>query len=106
MRYRIRRLPRAIRDVNDIWLHIAAGDPAAATRLVERLATGVARLADFPESGRARPEIGAGARSVAVGRYLVLYRVNGDCVDIVRVTHGAREIPGCWTGSWHDASRI
>lgn len=95
---RIRRLPRAIRDVDDIWLHIAADDPAAATRMVERLAAGVARLADFPESGRARAEIGAGARSVPIGRYLVLYRVTGDCVDIVRVIHGAREIAGLLDG--------
>lgn len=95
---RIRRLPRAIRDVDDIWLHIAADDPAAATRLVERLAAGVARLAEFPESGRARPEIGAGARSVPIGSYLVLYRLNGDCVDIVRVIHGAREISGLLEG--------
>lgn len=62
--------------------------------MVARLAVGVARLADYPESGRARPEIGPGARSVMVGRYLVLYRVNEDCVDIVRVIHGAREITG------------
>ncbi|WP_375382703.1 type II toxin-antitoxin system RelE/ParE family toxin [uncultured Sphingomonas sp.] len=96
---RIRRLPRAIRDVDDIWLHIAADDPAAATRLVERLATGVARLSDFPESGPARPEIGTGARSLVVGGYLVLYRVNGECVDIVRVIHGAREIAGLLDGA-------
>lgn len=89
---RIGRLPQAIRDVDDIWLHIAADNPAAATRLVEGLAAGVARLADFPESGPARPEIGAGARSVTLGNYLVLYRVGSDCVDIVRVIHGARDI--------------
>lgn len=89
---RIRRLPRAIRDVDDIWLHIAADDPVAANRMVERLTAGVARLADYPESGTARPELGTGARSVVVGRYLVLYRINGECVDIVRVMHGAREI--------------
>lgn len=80
--------------MDDIWRHIAADDPAAAMRMVERLAAGVARLADFPESGRARPEIGAGARSVVVGRYLVLYRINGEFVDVVRVIHGAREITG------------
>lgn len=95
---KIRRLPQAIRDVDDIWLHIAADNPAAATRMAERLSAGVARLADFPESGRTRPEIGAGARSVVVGRYLVLYRVSGDCVDIVRVIHGAREITGLLDG--------
>lgn len=80
--------------MDDIWLHIATDDPVAATRMVERLAAGVARLADFPESGRARPEMGAGARSVVVGRYLVLYRVVGEHVDIVRIIHGAREITG------------
>lgn len=95
---KIRRLPRAIRDVDDIWLHIASDDPAAATRMVERLAAGVARLADFPESGRARPEIGADARSIVVGRYLVLYRIAGEFVEIVRVIHGAREITGMLGG--------
>lgn len=95
---RIRRLPSAIRDVDDTWLHIAADDPAAATRMVDRLAAGIARLVDFPESGPARPEIGSGARSVVVGRYLVLYRITGDCVDIVRVVHGAREITGLLDG--------
>lgn len=95
---RIRRLPRAIRDVEDIWLHIAADDPVAANRMVERLTVGVARLADFPESGTARPELGVYARSVVVGRYLVLYRINGECVDIVRVVHGAREITGALDG--------
>lgn len=31
---KIRRLPQAIRDVDDIWLYIAQHDPDAATRLV------------------------------------------------------------------------
>lgn len=93
---KVRRLPQAIRDVDDIWLYIARHDPDAATRLVERLVSSVARLADYPESGPARPEIGAGARSITVGNYLVLYRVERDSVDIVRVVHVARramEIP-------------
>jgi toxin ParE1/3/4 len=95
---RIRRLPRAIQDVGDIWLHIALDDPAAATCLVERLSSGVARLANILESSRPRPEIGTGTRSVAIGRYLVLYRVSGDNVDIVRVIHGARKIAGLLDG--------
>ena len=95
---KIRRLPQAIRDLDTIWLHIAADDPAAATRLIERIATGTARLADFPESGPARPEIGPGARSVTIGNYLVLYRIEADSVDIVRVIHGARAIAGLLDG--------
>jgi toxin ParE1/3/4 len=87
----IRRLPQAIRDVDDIWLYIARHDPDAATRLVERIVSSVARLADYPESGPSRPEIGAGARSVTVGNYLVLYRVERNSVDIVRVVHAAQD---------------
>lgn len=88
---KIRRLPQAIRDVDEIWLYVARDDPVAATRLVERLVSSVARLADYPESGTARPEIGAGAMSVTVGSYLVLYRVGPESVDIVRVVHAAIE---------------
>lgn len=91
---KIRRLPQAIRDVDDIWLYIAQHDPDAATRLVERLVSSVARLADYPESGPARPEIGAGARSITVGNYIVLYRLGRESVDIVRVVHSARESSG------------
>ena len=91
---KIRRLPQAIRDVDDIWLYIARHDPDAATRLIERLVSSVARLADYPESGSPRPEIAVGARSITVGNYLVLYRVERDSVNIVRVVHGAQDSLG------------
>lgn len=91
---RIRRSPQAIRDVDEIWLTIARDDPGAATWMVGRIAAATARLADFPLSAPARPDIGPEVRSVVVGRYLVLYRVNEDCVEVVRVIHGAREITG------------
>ena len=55
-------------------------------------------LADFPEIGQARPEIGEGARSLVVGRYLVLYRVTETQVDIGRFVHGAREVTGVLDG--------
>jgi toxin ParE1/3/4 len=89
---RIRRLPRAIRDVDEIWEWIAADDIRAADRLGARIAEATARLADFPASGTPRPELGPGVRSLVVGRYVVLYHVGPDSVDIVRVVHGAREL--------------
>jgi toxin ParE1/3/4 len=69
-------------------------DPAAAFRLVEACRAASTGWPIFRKSGRPRPEIGTGARSVTIGRYLVLYRVSSDNVDIVRVIHGAREIAG------------
>jgi toxin ParE1/3/4 len=89
---RIRRLPRAIRDVDEIWEWIAADNLEAADRLIERIVRATDRLADFPESGTLRPKLGAKARSIVVDRYLILYRVGIDSVDILRVVHGARDL--------------
>lgn len=89
---RIRRLPRAIRDVDEIWDWIAAEDVEAADRLSDRIARATDRLTNFPESGAPRPELGPDARSIIVGRYLILYRAGPDSVDILRVVHGAREL--------------
>jgi toxin ParE1/3/4 len=81
-------------DLDDIFSWIAAHDPAAAERHVRRLVASTERLADYPEIGRARPEIGEGARSLVVGQYLVLYRVTAREVEIVRFVHGARDVLG------------
>ena len=71
---------------------VATDDFEAADRLTGRIAEATERLTDFPESGTPRPELGPGIRSLVVGRYLVLYRVGADSVDVVRIVHGAREL--------------
>lgn len=91
---RLHRLPQAIRDVDEIWQRIAEDDIAAADRWADRIVEATNRLSAFPDSGAPRPEIGSAVRSIVVGRYLVLYRVGPDSVDIVRVVHGARELVG------------
>jgi toxin ParE1/3/4 len=59
---------------------------------VRRLVGAALRLSDFPERGRARPEIAEGARSLVVGQYLVLYRICENAAEIVRFIHGARDL--------------
>ncbi len=89
---RIRRLPQAIRDVDQIFDRVAADNMAAARKLAERITHATGRLVDFPHSGTPRPDIDPGLRSIVVDRYLVFYRVGPDSVDIIRVVHGAREL--------------
>jgi len=84
---------QAKRDLDAIWNYVAHEDSAAADRLIELIYATSRRLADFPESGPARPDIAPSVRSLMAGRYLLLYRVGGDAVDIVRIIHGARDIP-------------
>lgn len=40
----------------------------------------------------ARPEIGEGARSLVIERWLVLYRLVDGGVQIVRIVDGARDL--------------
>jgi toxin ParE1/3/4 len=88
---RLRRLPAAVIDVDEIWFYIAQDNPAAAQRTIERIADATARLEDFPASGSPRPDIHPAARSIPAGPYIVYYRIEDKTVDIVRVVHAARD---------------
>jgi toxin ParE1/3/4 len=89
----VRRTNRAEADLDEIWLWIAGDNVDAAEQTVERIAAAERRLSDFPEIGQARPDIAEGIRHWPVGPYLILYRVEPDCVLVIRVVHGARDLP-------------
>jgi toxin ParE1/3/4 len=50
-------------------------------------------LASFPELGSLCEQLAPRMRSLAVGKYAILYRPIDDGVEIVRVVHGARDLP-------------
>jgi toxin ParE1/3/4 len=83
---------KAEADLLEIWLYIAQDSPRAADRLLDRIEAQCRLLADNPRLGRARPEIASDARAWNVGQYLVLYREQGDGIEVVRVVHGARRV--------------
>jgi toxin ParE1/3/4 len=85
--------PDAREDLLQLWLGIAHDNPEAADRLIARIKRVADQLADFPQLGRLRPELAAALRSFAVGNYVVFYRVVSDGIEIVRVLHGARDLP-------------
>lgn len=96
MGYRLSAL--AIGDLADAWSYIAAeGSEASADRLVDALFEKFALLSAFPGLGRARPELGAGVRSLPVGPYITYYRPDdGDVLLIARVLHGRRDQAAAW----------
>lgn len=85
---------KARADLIDIWLHIAADDPATADRVLDQLGEAAGRLADHPEMGTARNDIRPGLRYLISGSYLLLYRITDAGVEIVRVVHGRRDLFG------------
>lgn len=90
---RLKRLPQAERDLDDIWLHIALDSPSAADAVIDRLWEAERLLCEHPLAGRARDELGAGLRSWPVGDYLVIYRPDPGQTIIVRIVWGGRNLP-------------
>jgi toxin ParE1/3/4 len=84
--------PLAEQDMESIGDYIAADSPARAVSFVLELRQQCQRIARNPLGYRARPELGAGLRSCAHGRYVVFFEVQADAITIVRILHGARDL--------------
>ena len=92
---KVRRSAAASDDIERIWLHVAQDSLSAADQLVDRIVEATAPLADFPDMGAPRDELGPGIRAVSVGVYLIFYRRRGADLVVERVLHGRRDIrPG------------
>lgn len=91
--------PRADEDAVEIFAAIAADNRAAAERFRMALERQYARLRAFPHLGRAREFRARGLRGLRscpltdFPSWLVFYRIGRGTVEIVRVLHGARNLP-------------
>jgi toxin ParE1/3/4 len=90
-RYRISG--RARTDLDEIWLYIARDNVDAADKLIHVIVSRFIKLANLPDLGRPRLELAPRLRSHPVGRYVIFYRPTNDGVEIVRILHGARDLP-------------
>lgn len=90
--FTILRSRRARADLTDIWLYISERSVAAADRVVEEIDRVCQVIANNPEIGRERPEVGAGLRSFVAMSWIVFYRIDGDTIQVVRIVHGARDL--------------
>ena len=87
--------PQAEADLDDIWYHVAtqSGNVEVADRFIDSLTHRFFLLASHPYIGRARDEdFGVGSRSFPVDDYVIVYRVEGEDVLILRVAQGRRDI--------------
>lgn len=95
-RYRLTRLARE--SILEIWTTMAADSEAAADAYVDRLVRHFRLLADYPNSGRRREELGVGYRSVSVDEYVVLYKLVRSQVLLMQVVH--RDSDSDFTGRY------
>ncbi|MCM5557043.1 type II toxin-antitoxin system RelE/ParE family toxin [Pleomorphomonas sp. JP5] len=92
MSLEIVRRPRARLDLIEIWTYVADDNEAAADRLLRRIESVLAMLADTPLAGRARPELSPDIRSFPIGNYVIFYIAQPNAIDVVRVLSRYRDI--------------
>jgi plasmid stabilization system protein ParE len=84
----------AVLDLEDVWEYIAADSVDAADRWIAKLFDAFETIAGMPGIGHSRTDLTAfPVRFWAVGAYLIVYRSDGQRVEIVAVTQGSRDIP-------------
>ena len=93
---RLRWLRTALRNLDDEATFISEDDPAAATRVVQRVMQAVALLEAQPGIGRPGRVPGTRKLLVPRTRYVVPYRVRGQTIEILRVFHTSRRLPERW----------
>ena len=86
------RSAQSEQDLIGIWWYIAADNPTAATRLLEKIDRRIQALARYPFMGQLQLQFGENTRRIVEGKYLIYYDVLPDAVHVLRVFHGAREL--------------
>jgi plasmid stabilization system protein ParE len=82
----------AVEDVEAIAAYIQRDSPWYAKAVVSKIVETVETIPDFPELGRAVPELGdAAIRERFVHRYRVIYRLDAGQILIVAVIHGRQD---------------
>lgn len=82
----------AAADFEGIGDRIAERAPLSAVKFVRKLRLRANDIAILPHAGAPRPQWGLDVRIVVLGKYLIVHRVRGETVQILRVLHGARDI--------------
>jgi plasmid stabilization system protein ParE len=100
MRYRIKYLPLANRDILEITKYLSRFSPIAATRILNKIETLIANLSQQPYLWEAYQD-DPFYRRIVIERYLVFYHVNEDegIVEVHRVLHGTRDLPRALAGN-------
>ena len=91
--------PRAEIDLEEIGDYIALDNPKRALTFIQEIRQHCERIGDRPMGYVARPDLGDTIRICAHGNYLIVFEPHEDGALILRVLHGARNLPAILGGS-------
>ena len=83
--------PEAVKDLEEIWGYIAAGNLDAADRVLDEIYDTIKSLVPFPFVGHARPDLTTRPlRFQAVRDYVIVYAPDEKPLAVIAVLHGRR----------------
>jgi toxin ParE1/3/4 len=82
----------AIRDLELISSYFAEVNVEAGERLLKGFNKRCQQLANFPSMGRGYDDVQIGLRGLPLEGYIILYRLLGDGIEIVRVANGRQDL--------------
>jgi toxin ParE1/3/4 len=80
-------------DLRDIAAYIAKDNPKRAVSYIAELNAKIRTIAELPYSYPLREDWGPELRSGVYGSYQIIFTIEDETVIIIRVIHGARNIP-------------
>ena len=83
----------AVADLDSAYEYVAADDPAAAQRVIERIEKAVSILCRHPEAGRAGRIRGTRELVISGTPFLVYYRFRRDAIQVLAVIYASRKWP-------------
>jgi toxin ParE1/3/4 len=88
----------AMREIEEITAYLAKNYGfSQSEQFIKKLNSKFSKIVQFPKIGKPRDEILPGSRMLSVDRYLILYTVIGDDVEILRVVSGYRDLSKLFT---------
>lgn len=90
--YSLRLTPQAEGDMEEVWLHGAAEwSPEQADRYVDGITAVFDLLCAMPGIARERPEFNPPVRIHPSGAHMIVYRIVGDQLDVLRILGGRQD---------------
>ena len=87
-------LKTALKNLDELGAYIAQDNPIAASQVVDLITSQVKQLSTQPAMGRPGRVLGTRELVISNTHYLVPYRIKNNMVEILRVFHTSRKLPG------------
>jgi len=89
----VKWLRKALKNLEQAYNYVAETDAEAAIGIVLKIQAATDQLSEFPMMGRTGRVDSTRELVIANTPYIVIYRIKGSTVEVLRVLHSSRKYP-------------